>query len=125
DENPICTLEDYSKPSNEGYMNTIELPIGKNMVPLLSDTIRLVQNGCSYHGLRSEDPNEHLKDFLKLVNSLDLDGKNKERTRMRLFQLSFAIKLAIGLNIFQHDPSPYGRILLLVSLLNSFHREGP
>ncbi|GKD56570.1 MAK10-like protein [Tanacetum coccineum] len=74
DENPICTLGDYSKPRHEGYRNTIELPIGDNMVPLRSDTIRLVQNGCSFHGLRSEDPNQHLKNFLKLVDSLDLDG---------------------------------------------------
>ncbi|GJX00412.1 MAK10-like protein [Tanacetum coccineum] len=74
DENPIRTLGDYSKPSHEGYRNTIELPIGNNVVPLRSDTIRLVQNGCSFHGLRSEDPNQHLKDFLKLVDSLDLDG---------------------------------------------------
>ncbi|GJY71455.1 MAK10-like protein [Tanacetum coccineum] len=58
------------------------------MVPLRSDTIWLVQNGCSFHGLRSEDPNQHLKDFLKLVDSLDLDGDNRERTRLRLFQFS-------------------------------------
>ncbi|GKA47712.1 zinc finger, CCHC-type containing protein, partial [Tanacetum coccineum] len=51
----------------------IELLVGKNGVPLRSDTIWLVQNGCSFHGLWSEDPNQHLKDFLKLVNSLDLD----------------------------------------------------
>ncbi|GJS58317.1 MAK10-like protein [Tanacetum coccineum] len=74
DKNPIHTLGDYSKPSYEGYRNTIELPVGNNVVPLRSDTIRLVQNGCSFHGLRSEDPNQHLKDFLKLVDSLDLDG---------------------------------------------------
>nr|GEX08380.1 zinc finger, CCHC-type [Tanacetum cinerariifolium] len=74
DENPICTLGDYFKPSHEGYRNTIELPVGNNVVPLRSDTIRLVQNGCSFHRLWSEDPNQHLKDFLKLVNSLDLDG---------------------------------------------------
>ncbi|GJR62782.1 MAK10-like protein [Tanacetum coccineum] len=74
DENPICTLGYYSKPSHEGYRNTIELPVGNNVVPLRSDTIRLVQNGCSFHGLRSEDPNQHLKDFLKLVDSVDLDG---------------------------------------------------
>ncbi|GJU03016.1 MAK10-like protein [Tanacetum coccineum] len=54
DENPICTLGDYSKPSHEGYKNTIELPVGNNV------------------------------DFLKLVDSLDLDGENRERTRMRL-----------------------------------------
>ncbi|GJZ50536.1 hypothetical protein Tco_0604726 [Tanacetum coccineum] len=40
DENPIRTLEDYSKPSYEGYRNTIELPAGNNVVPLRSDTIR-------------------------------------------------------------------------------------
>nr|GEY13828.1 hypothetical protein [Tanacetum cinerariifolium] len=44
DENPIHTLGDYSKPIHEGYRNTIELPVGNNMVPLRSDTIRLVQN---------------------------------------------------------------------------------
>nr|GEV57308.1 hypothetical protein [Tanacetum cinerariifolium] len=74
DKNPIPILEDYSKPSHEGYKNTIVLPVGNNVVPLRSDTIWLVQNGCSFHGLRSEDPNQHLKDFLKLVDSLDLDG---------------------------------------------------
>ncbi|GJX32356.1 MAK10-like protein [Tanacetum coccineum] len=118
DENPIRTLGDYSKPSHEGYRNTravneldeherslvhvhnelfisftplrntIELPVWNNVVPLRSDTIRLVQNGCSFHRLRSEDPNQHLKDFLKLVDSLDLDGENRERTRLRLFQFS-------------------------------------
>ncbi|GKC03936.1 hypothetical protein Tco_0995546 [Tanacetum coccineum] len=88
DENPIRTLTDYSKPSHEGYRNTIELPAGNNVVPLRSDTNRLVQNGCSFHEIRSEDPNQHLKDFLKRVNSLDLDGANRERTRLRLFQFS-------------------------------------
>ncbi|GJZ46655.1 zinc finger, CCHC-type containing protein [Tanacetum coccineum] len=61
-ENPIRTLRNYSKSSHEGYKNTIELPF--------------------------EDPNQHLKDFLKLVDSLDLDGDNSERTRLRLFQFS-------------------------------------
>ncbi|GJX98199.1 hypothetical protein Tco_0355218 [Tanacetum coccineum] len=75
DENPIHTLGDYSKPSHEGYMNTIELPVGNKVVPLRSDTIRLVQNGCSFHGLRSEDLDQHLKDFLKLMDSLDLHVK--------------------------------------------------
>ncbi|GKC65338.1 zf-CCHC domain-containing protein [Tanacetum coccineum] len=57
DENPIRTLGDYSKPSHEGYRNTIELPVGNNV------------------------------DFLKLVDSLDLDGENRERTRNWLERL--------------------------------------
>ncbi|GKD89393.1 hypothetical protein Tco_1364900, partial [Tanacetum coccineum] len=88
DENPIGTLRDYSKPSYEGYRNTIKLPEGNNVMPLRSDTIRLVQNGCSFHGLRSEDPNQHLKNFLKLVDTLDLNDDNRERMRLRLFQFS-------------------------------------
>ncbi|GJX53633.1 hypothetical protein Tco_0282002 [Tanacetum coccineum] len=88
DENPIHTLGDYSRPIHEGYQNTIELPDGNNVVPLRSDTIRLVQNGCSFHRLRFEDPNQHLKDFLKLVDSLNLDVANRERMRLRLFQFS-------------------------------------
>nr|GEX42332.1 zinc finger, CCHC-type [Tanacetum cinerariifolium] len=82
EENPIRTLRDYSKPSLEGYRNTIELLEGNNVVPLRSDTIRLVQNGCSFYELWSEDPNQHLKDFPKLVDSLDLNGDNRERTRL-------------------------------------------
>ncbi|GKE26394.1 zinc finger, CCHC-type containing protein [Tanacetum coccineum] len=65
DVNPIRTLGDYSRPSHEGYRNTIELLKGNNV-----------------------DPNQHLKDFLKLMDSLDLDVSNRERTRLRLFQFS-------------------------------------
>ncbi|GKA29348.1 hypothetical protein Tco_0715593 [Tanacetum coccineum] len=104
--NPIRTLGDYSKPSYKGYRNTIELPVGNNVVPLRSDTIWLVQNGCSFHGLRSEDPNQHLKDFLKLVDSLNLDGENRERTHMCLFQFSLRDQLAIGLNVHHSKIHP-------------------
>ncbi|GJS33431.1 MAK10-like protein [Tanacetum coccineum] len=86
DANRIRTLGDYSRPRHEGYRNTIELPERNKVVPLRSDTIRLVKNRYSFHGLRSEDPNQHLKYFLKLVDSLDLDVANRERTRMGLFQ---------------------------------------
>ncbi|GKD85611.1 zinc finger, CCHC-type containing protein [Tanacetum coccineum] len=88
DTNPNRTLRDYSKPSHKGYRNTIKLPVRNNVVRLRSDIIRLVQNRCSFHRLRFEDPNQYLKDFLKLVDSLDLDGENRERTRLRLFQFS-------------------------------------
>ncbi|GJZ19551.1 hypothetical protein Tco_0556141 [Tanacetum coccineum] len=124
DENPIRTLGDYSRPSHEGYRNIIKLPDGNNVVPLRSNTIQLVQNGCSFYGLRFEDPNQHLKDFQKLVDSLDLDVANRERTCLCLFQFSLRDQLATSLNVFQQDPSPLGRILLPISLLNSFHQEG-
>ncbi|GJW43672.1 MAK10-like protein [Tanacetum coccineum] len=115
DENPIRTLGNYSKPSHEGYRNTIELPIGNNVVPLRSDTIRLVQNGYSFHGLRSKDPNQHLKDFLKLVDLLDLDGENRERMRMRLFQFSLRDQASNWLKRF-----PAGSITIWEDLTTRF-----
>ena len=81
------TLGEYSRPSHQGYRNTIELT-GDNVTPLRSDTIRLVQSGCAFHGLRSEDPNQHLKDFLKIVDSIDLGVETRETTHLRLFQFS-------------------------------------
>ncbi|GJU72302.1 hypothetical protein Tco_1263707 [Tanacetum coccineum] len=47
-------------------------------------------------------------DFLKLIDSLDLDGENKERKLLHLFQFSLTIKLATGLNVFQQDPRHIG-----------------
>ncbi|GKA47155.1 hypothetical protein Tco_0740038 [Tanacetum coccineum] len=90
DENPIRILGDYSKPSHEGYRNTIELHKGNNVWTHLTLMVKTgKERACVY------------------------------------FNFPFTIKLAIGLNVFQQDPSPHGRILLLVSLLNSFHQEGP
>ncbi|GKC81359.1 zinc finger, CCHC-type containing protein [Tanacetum coccineum] len=98
DENPIRTLGYYSKPSHEGYRNTIELLVGNNVVPLQSDTIRLVQNGCSFHILRSEDPVQHLKDFLRIVDSIDLNGDTINTTRLRLFHFSLHDQAIIWLD---------------------------
>ncbi|GJZ28153.1 hypothetical protein Tco_0572800 [Tanacetum coccineum] len=121
DANPIRTLGDYSKPSHEGYRNTIKLPVGNNVVPLRSDTIRLVQNGCSFHGLWSEDPNQHLKDFLKLVDSLDLDGANRERTRLHLFQFSLRDQASNWLERLPAGSITTWEDLTTFSCLESFH----
>ncbi|GKB36069.1 hypothetical protein Tco_0881011 [Tanacetum coccineum] len=44
DENPIRTLGDYSKPSHEGYRNTIELPVGNNVIiSLLNKILSLLE----------------------------------------------------------------------------------
>ncbi|GJV79655.1 hypothetical protein Tco_1515525 [Tanacetum coccineum] len=82
------TLGDYSRPSHEGYRNAIELPEESKVSPLRSDTIRLVQNGCSFHGLMSEDSVQHLKDFLRIVDSIDLNGATRNTTHLRLFCFS-------------------------------------
>ncbi|GJX42589.1 zinc finger, CCHC-type containing protein [Tanacetum coccineum] len=82
------TLGDYSRPSHEGYRNTIELLEGAKVSPLRSDTIRLVQNRCVFHGIMSEDQIQHLKDFLRIVDSIDLNGATINTTHLRIFCFS-------------------------------------
>ncbi|GJW42746.1 zinc finger, CCHC-type containing protein [Tanacetum coccineum] len=88
DENPNRTLGKTTPNTSTMLQNIIE-PSREKLDTSLIRIHPLVQNGCSFHGLRSEDPNQHLKDFLKLVDSLDLDGENRERTRLCLFQFHF------------------------------------
>nr|GEW39881.1 MAK10-like protein [Tanacetum cinerariifolium] len=62
-ENLIRTLEDYSKPSHEGYRNTIELPEENNVVPLRSDTIRM----DSFQGLTLKFPRHGINLWLHQI----------------------------------------------------------
>ncbi|GJS14539.1 MAK10-like protein [Tanacetum coccineum] len=61
DENHIRTLGDYSRPSHEGYRNTIELPKGNNVVPLRSDTIRTAKL-CNDILMFQQHPGESLSE---------------------------------------------------------------
>nr|GEW71808.1 hypothetical protein [Tanacetum cinerariifolium] len=56
--------------------------------PLRSNTIRLVQNGCAFYAFLFVDPIQHLKDFLRIVDSIDLNGTTRDTTRLRLLCFS-------------------------------------
>ncbi|GJY60766.1 putative ribonuclease H-like domain-containing protein, partial [Tanacetum coccineum] len=92
------TLGDYSRPSHEGYRNAIELPEGAKVSPLQSDTIWLVQNRCAFHELMSEDPIQHLKDFLRIIDSINLNGATINTARLRLFCFSLCDQAINWLN---------------------------
>ncbi|GKF43423.1 hypothetical protein Tco_0129975, partial [Tanacetum coccineum] len=60
DENPIRTLVDYSKPSHEGYRNTIDLPEWNNVI-FYDHVDYTTQMGIDYAAggrLRKLRPNE-------------------------------------------------------------------
>ncbi|GKA63602.1 MAK10-like protein [Tanacetum coccineum] len=79
DENHIRTLGDYSKPSHEGYRNTIELLVGNNVVPLRSSTI------CGPHDTQycMENPEQA---FVKYVSSHTDEAREPEPTLKDEFQ---------------------------------------
>nr|GEW54007.1 putative reverse transcriptase domain-containing protein [Tanacetum cinerariifolium] len=82
DENPIRTLRDYSKPSHEGYRNTIKIPAGNNVdrktlqryphIPTTSWRIYL-RSMDSFQGLTPESPaswHRPLDDMIGEINLL-------------------------------------------------------
>ncbi|GJY38956.1 zinc finger, CCHC-type containing protein [Tanacetum coccineum] len=76
DENPICTLGDYSKPSHEGYRNTIELPVGNNMFFPPGRTAKLRNDILMFQQRQDEslyDAWTRFKDLLQKVPHHGLD----------------------------------------------------
>ncbi|GJT90355.1 hypothetical protein Tco_1079200 [Tanacetum coccineum] len=71
DENPIRTLGDYSKPSHEGYRNTIELPAGNNVDLAL------------YENKSWNDP----RDFAKPIKAIALPQDVQSTSDRRLIEL--------------------------------------
>nr|GEU71441.1 putative ribonuclease H-like domain-containing protein [Tanacetum cinerariifolium] len=46
------------------------------------------KNGCAFYGLMSDDLIQHLKDFLKIVDSIDLNDATINTTHLRLLSFS-------------------------------------
>ncbi|GJT39767.1 hypothetical protein Tco_0939632 [Tanacetum coccineum] len=71
DANPIRTLGDYSKPSHEGYRNTIELLVGNNVDPSPHEGILLLVSlfPCSILSHR-EVPQNSTNDILMFRNNI-------------------------------------------------------
>nr|GEV41538.1 zinc finger, CCHC-type [Tanacetum cinerariifolium] len=74
DENSIHTSGDYSRPSYEGYRNTIELPYGNNVVPRRSDTIRRRES----RDIKWDDPNNRAHSDTKEGGGVDEESKESE-----------------------------------------------
>ena len=81
---PKC-LKDYSSPTPRGFSNAIVFPNEHTNGVLRATDIWLVQSVCKFHGLKAEDPIQHIKDFLKIVDTLHTDGATRDTSRLRFF----------------------------------------
>nr|GEW57219.1 putative reverse transcriptase domain-containing protein [Tanacetum cinerariifolium] len=123
DENHIRTLGDYSKPSHEGYRNTIELPEGNNVVPLRSDTIMLSASGklhdrsteesCAlledltiYDNKSWNDP----RDFAKLVKAIFLPQYVPSTSDNRLIELENQVQRLMEAHLAPKQPVQVNKI---------------
>ncbi|GJU36072.1 hypothetical protein Tco_1184426 [Tanacetum coccineum] len=114
DDNPIRTLGDYSRPSHEGYRNTIELP--DETMWCLRDPIP--SGWCKTDALSTDFcpriQTNISRIFSNLWTHLTLMLQIGKGRTCVYFNFPFAIKLGIGLNVFLQDPSPPRRMLLLI-----------
>nr|GEW51155.1 MAK10-like protein [Tanacetum cinerariifolium] len=118
DKNPIRTLEDYSRPSHEGYQNTIELPDGNNVVPLQSDTIRKT---AKLHNDILMFPQHQVQIFYDYVNpatrqTIDQSARGKFCDRNAEESWALLEDLALYDNERWNDPRDFAKPVKAISL---------
>nr|GEU55640.1 MAK10-like protein [Tanacetum cinerariifolium] len=115
DENPPRAIGDYSRPSHEGYRNTIELPDGNNVVPLRSNTIWRAIDYLTGGKLRDKSAKESWK-IIKNLALYDHESWNDPRYLAKPIK---AIYLPHGVpstsNQAHLSPKPYVQVNKIAS----------
>ena len=73
----------------------IKLTIQANNFELKTDVIQLVQNTCQFGGGPDEDPNEYIKNFLKIYETQKHNGVSSDAIKLILFPFSIKDKAKI------------------------------
>ena len=85
-------LKEFSQPSDEEPSSSIVNPaITTNNFELKPSLLQLVQQN-QFASLASENPNQHLKVFIQLADTLKTNGASPEAIRLRLFPFSLRDK---------------------------------
>nr|GEY83004.1 MAK10-like protein [Tanacetum cinerariifolium] len=130
DENLIRTLGDYSKPSHEGYRNTIELHVRNNVVPLRSDTIRgklrdhntkeswaLLEDLALYDNVSWNDP----RDFAKSVKVIALPQDVPSTSNRRLVEIETQVQCLMEAHLAPTQPTQVDKITTSCEICNGPH----
>nr|GEU76418.1 Gag-Asp_proteas domain-containing protein [Tanacetum cinerariifolium] len=97
-ENPICTIGDYSKPSHEGCKNTIELLVGNN--------VALLEDLSLYENKSWNDP----RDFAKLVKAIALPQDVPSTSDRRLIELENRVQCLMEAYIASTQPTQVNKV---------------
>ncbi|GJS73938.1 zf-CCHC domain-containing protein [Tanacetum coccineum] len=91
---PPKTLHEHSRPTSSGFQNPITVPTEQTKRIVNSRDIWLIQNTCTFQGLRTEDPFRHVKHYIGIVDNIQADGATGDTSRLRFFYFSFKGKVA-------------------------------
>ena len=99
------TMEDFWRPVIQDEYSAVRQPaIDANNFELKPALITMVQQN-QFTGHPTEDPNEHLGQFLRMANTVKLNGVRPEVIKLQLFPFSLRDIAATWL-----DSLPYGSV---------------
>jgi len=102
-ENPRKMLGFYFTPSTNITTSIVNPPMQATNFELKPGLIQMVQNSTMFRGAPSEDPNAHLKNFMRVADSIKCNGVTPEAIRMRLFPWSLADKATTWLDSLPNE----------------------
>nr|GEX34654.1 reverse transcriptase domain-containing protein [Tanacetum cinerariifolium] len=79
------TLHEHSRPNQAGFQNSITFPEEQTGEVLDAHDIWLIQSMCKFHGLDTENPYDHIRLFLSIVDNIQADGATKDASWLRFF----------------------------------------
>ncbi|GJT47347.1 hypothetical protein Tco_0956062 [Tanacetum coccineum] len=108
DANPIRTLGDYSRPSHEGYRNTIELPEGNNVLRdrNVDESWALLEDLSLYDNESWNDP----RDFAKPVKAISLPQDVPSTFDRRLIKLKNQVQHLMEAHLAPKQPIQVNKI---------------
>ncbi|GJZ50634.1 hypothetical protein Tco_0604824 [Tanacetum coccineum] len=109
DKNPIRTLGDYSKPSHEGYKNTIEFLVGNN--------VALLEDLALYDNESWNDP----RDFVKPVKAITLPQDVPNTSDRRLIELENQLQRLMKAHLALTQPTQVNKITTSCEICNWPH----
>ncbi|GJZ22359.1 hypothetical protein Tco_0559398 [Tanacetum coccineum] len=117
--NPIHTLGDYSKPIHEGYRNTIELPVGNNVLRdrNAKESWALLEDLALYDNESWNDP----KDFAKPVKAISLPQDVPSTSDRLLIELKSQVQRLMEAHLAPMQPTQVNKITSLCEICSGPH----
>ena len=93
DQDNARPLRDFAVPVVNGVGSSIrKLAINANNFELKPAIIQMVQGTCQFGGLPSDDPNQHIMNFLEICDTFKHNGASDDAIHLRLFPFSLRDK---------------------------------
>ncbi|GKB57008.1 hypothetical protein Tco_0913194 [Tanacetum coccineum] len=80
---PLKALREHSLPNSASFQNPIILPNKQTRRIVESRNIWLIQRTCTFQGLESKNPLQHIKHYLSIVDNIQANRATRDMSRLR------------------------------------------